>query len=223
MTSSPHTPGEHHGTEPQGFGPGGGLEALARAGWQILLSTAVASVALGVIVLAWPRASLTVVGVLFGIYLLAVGVFQLAGAFGHHIPGHMRALGFISGGLCVLLGLVALRGPAQSILLLALWIGFGWLLRGVMLTGVALSTPALPARGWQLFLGIISVLAGIVMVSAPFHSIAVLTLVTGILLVALGLVEAVHGIQLRARLGRTSRPAAPGTTQGHRWHLRPQH
>ncbi|MFF4406625.1 HdeD family acid-resistance protein [Streptomyces sp. NPDC001404] len=221
--ATPHTSGEHHDTEPQGFEPGGGPGALARAGWQILLTTGVASVALGVVVLAWPKASLTVVGVLFGIYLLAVGAFQLAGAFGDHIPGHLRVLGFISGGLCVLLGLVALRGPAQSILLLALWIGFGWLFRGVMLTGVALSTAALPARGWQVFLGVVSILAGIVMVSAPFHSIAVLTLVTGIMLVALGLIEAIHGIQLRARLGRTSRPAAPSAGHGHRWHLGHQH
>ncbi|MGW2601791.1 HdeD family acid-resistance protein [Streptomyces klenkii] len=204
-----------------------GLTMLANAGWQVLVSAGVVSVALGVVVLAWPKASLTVVGVLFGIYLLAMGVFQLAGAFGTHVPGHMRALGFVSGAICVLLGLVAFRGPAQSLLLLALWIGFGWLLRGVMLTGVALSVPALPARGWQVFLGVISVLAGIVVITSPFESIAVLTMVVGIMLVVMGVIEVGHGIRLRARLGKLSAPGGAhqggAGGRGHRWHAHPQH
>nr|WP_030365654.1 HdeD family acid-resistance protein [Streptomyces roseoverticillatus] len=199
---------------------------LADAGWQVLVSAGVFSIALGAVVLAWPEASLTVVGVLFGIYLLATGVFQLAGAFGSHVPGHMRALGFVSGGLCVLLGLVAFRGPAQSVLLLALWIGFGWLLRGFMLMGVALSVPALPARGWQVFLGIVSVLAGIVVITSPFASIAVLTMVVGIMLIVMGVIEVGHGIRLRTRLGKLSAPGAQRSSRGgrgHRWHPHPQH
>ncbi|WP_235483057.1 HdeD family acid-resistance protein [Streptomyces roseoverticillatus] len=199
---------------------------LANAGWQVLVSAGVLSVALGAVVLAWPKASLTVVGVLFGIYLLAMGVFQLAGAFGTHIPAHMRALGFVSGGLCVLLGLVAFRGPAQSVLLLALWIGFGWLLRGFMLTGTALSVPALPARGWQVFLGIVSILAGIVVITSPFASIAVLTMVVGIMLIVMGAIEVGHGIRLRTRLGKLSAPGAQRGSRGghgHRWHPHPQH
>ncbi|WP_424889365.1 HdeD family acid-resistance protein [Streptomyces sp. XH2] len=219
----PGEPGEPRAQVPTG------LAVLANAGWQVMVCAGVASVALGVVVLAWPKASLTVVGVLFGIYLLALGVFQLAGAFGAHIPGHMRALGFVSGGLCVLLGLVAFRGPAQSVLLLALWIGFGWLLRGVMLTGMALSVPTLPARGWQVFLGIVSVLAGIVVITSPFASIAVLTMVVGIMLIVMGLIEVGHGIRLRTRLGRLSAPGAHRGGgggrggRGHRWHPHPQH
>ncbi|MFI9720814.1 HdeD family acid-resistance protein [Streptomyces sp. NPDC052396] len=182
--------------------PIGRVGLLAHAGWQVLLAAGVASVALGVVVLAWPKATLTAVGVLFGIYLLAFGAFQLAGAFGHHVPGHLRALGFVSGALCVLLGLLCFRGPTESLLLLALWIGFGWLLRGVMLTAVALSTPELPARGWQVFLGVLTLLAGIVLITTPFGSLALLALWSGVLLIVLGLVEVVHAIQLRLRVRR---------------------
>ncbi|MFF4220360.1 HdeD family acid-resistance protein [Streptomyces nondiastaticus] len=222
-------PGEPGGPGEPPTGMPAGLTMLANAGWQVMVSAGVASVALGVVVLAWPKASLTVVGVLFGIYLLAMGVFQLAGAFGAHVPGHMRALGFVSGGICVLLGLVAFRGPAQSVLLLALWIGFGWLLRGVMLTGMALSVPSLPARGWQVFLGVVSVLAGIVVITSPFASIAVLTAVVGIMLIVMGLIEVGHGIRLRTRLGKLSAPGAhrggggDRGGRGHRWHAHPQH
>jgi uncharacterized membrane protein HdeD (DUF308 family) len=204
---------------PAGDSPyGGALGALANVSWQVLLAAGVAAIALGVLVLAWPGETLAVVGVLFGIYLLASGVFQLAGAFGTHVPGHMRALSFITGALSVLLGLICFRGAAESILLLALWIGFGWLLRGIMQTAVAISTEGLPARGWQLFLGIITALAGVVLIVSPFGSIAALTLVAGIWLIVLGLTEVIHGVQLRVHAGRlTDRPAAGGA--GIRSHL----
>ncbi len=189
--------------DPPRSGPGrpygGGMAALSGAGWQVQLTAGLAALTLGVFVLAWPKATLMVVGILFGVYLLASGVFQLAGAFSAQVPGHLRALSFVSGALCVLLGLICFRGAAESILLLALWIGFGWLLRGVMLTAVALSTEGLPARGWQLFLGVITFLGGVVLIVSPFGSIAALTVVTGVWLLVLGVVETAHALRLRSR------------------------
>jgi uncharacterized membrane protein HdeD (DUF308 family) len=138
--------------------------------------------------------------VVFGLYLLLSGVFQLAGAFADHIPGHLRVLGLVSGALSVLLGLICFRGPAQSILLLALWVGFGWLLRGIMTTATAMSSPGLPARGWQIGLGALTILGGIVLIVSPFASIAALTVVVGIWLIALGAMEIVHAFRLRAYL-----------------------
>jgi uncharacterized membrane protein HdeD (DUF308 family) len=198
---------------------GGLLGVLADSAWQVLLTAGVIAVALGVIVLAWPGATLGVVGVLFGIYLLASGVFQLAAAFGNHVPRHLRVLHFVSGALLVLLGLICFRGAAQSILLLALWIGFGWLLRGILITAAAASTEDMPARGWQAFLGILTLLAGIVLIIAPFQSIAALTLAAGIMLVVLGVTEVVHALQLRYRFHHPAPtgPAAPG----HGWRAHP--
>ncbi|WP_435127656.1 HdeD family acid-resistance protein [Actinacidiphila sp. bgisy144] len=187
------------GGMPGGVLPGGGaLAALARAAWQVLLFAGIAAIVLGVIVLAWPGETLLVVGVLFGIYLVASGVLQLAGAFGPHVPGAMRALHFVTGALCVLLGLICFRGAAESLLLLALWIGFGWLLRGIMMLSVAISTEGLPARGWQIFFGAITLIAGIVLIVSPFGSLAALTVVSGIWLLVLGISEVVHALSLRS-------------------------
>ncbi|MEV6424570.1 HdeD family acid-resistance protein [Streptomyces sp. NPDC051662] len=176
---------------------GSALGKLAKHGWIILLAAGIAAIALGVCILAWPGATLVVVGVLFGIYLLVNGVFQLAGAFGAHVPGGMRALHFVTGALSVLLGLLCFRGAAQSLLLLALWIGFGWLFRGIMLIVVAASTKGLPARGWQLFLGVVTFVAGVVLIVSPFGSLAALALVSGLWLIILGVAEVIHALQLR--------------------------
>jgi uncharacterized membrane protein HdeD (DUF308 family) len=197
VSSDPYS-GPHRDRPAAGTRSGLTVEALANAAWQVLATAGAASIVLGLLVLIWPHATLAVVGVLFGIYLLVSGVFQIAGAFGDHVPGAMRAVWFVSGAVCLMLGLICFRGAAESILLLGLWIGFGWLLQGVMLTAVALSTEGLPARGWQLFLGVITAIAGIVLIVSPFHSLTVLTVVSGIWLLVLGVTGIVHAFQLRS-------------------------
>ncbi|MGY6023716.1 HdeD family acid-resistance protein [Streptomyces spinosirectus] len=185
-----------HAPEPPFEGP---LHALSKAAWQVVLITGVASLILGVLVLVWPGASLVAAGVLFGLYLLCSGIFQLVAAFGTHTTTSLRVLAFISGALSILLGLFCFRGPMQSILLLGLWIGIGWLIRGITQTLAAIHDPSMPARGWQIFLGIVTFVAGIVLIDSPFQSVAVLTLVGGIWLVAVGVVEIITAIRVRGR------------------------
>ncbi|MEU2507396.1 HdeD family acid-resistance protein [Streptomyces sp. NPDC007863] len=182
--------------------PQGPLAMLAGAAWQALLLAGVVALVLGVLVLVWPGASLLAAGVLFGLYLLFSGVMQLIAAFGTHATTSLRVLAFISGALSILLGLFCFRGATQSILLLALWIGIGWLFRGITQTVAAASDPAMPARGWQVFLGIVSAVAGVVLIVSPLESVAVLTLLGGIWLIAVGAAEIVTAFQIRSRAKR---------------------
>lgn len=183
---------------PAGEPPPGPLHLLARAAWQTLLVAGVAALVLGILVLVWPGASLRAAGVLFGLYLLVSGVLQLAAAFGTHRAASLRVLAFISGALAILLGLFCFRGPMQSILLLALWIGIGWLFRGITQTVAAASDPTMPARGWQILLGAITAIAGVVLIVSPFESVTVLTLVGGWWLIAVGVVEIVTAVRIRS-------------------------
>ncbi|GGS59363.1 HdeD family acid-resistance protein [Streptomyces cinerochromogenes] len=192
-------PRARHEPEPPFEGP---LHALSRAAWQVVLVTGIGSLVLGVLVLVWPGPSLLAAGVLFGVYLLYSGILQLVSAFGTHRATSLRVLAFISGALSILLGLFCFRGPMQSILLLALWIGIGWLFRGITQTLAALHDSRMPARGWQIFLGILTFVAGIVLIDSPFESVKVLTLVGGIWLVAVGIVEIVTAFGIRGRTRR---------------------
>ncbi|MGW6731973.1 HdeD family acid-resistance protein [Streptomyces sp. NPDC055013] len=191
---SGHAPGTSHEPEPPFEGP---LHALSRAAWQVVLVTGVASLVLGVFVLVWPDASLRIAGILFGLYLLISGVFQLVAAFGTHRTTSLRVLAFVSGAVSILLGLFCFRGPMQSVLLLALWIGIGWLFRGVAQTLAAASDQSVPARGWQILLGIVTFLAGIVLIVSPVESLTVLMVLAGCWLMAVGLVEIVIALRLR--------------------------
>ncbi|MFJ9816095.1 HdeD family acid-resistance protein [Streptomyces sp. NPDC101151] len=195
-------PQGHHEPEPPFEGP---LHALSRAAWQVVLVTGIASLVLGVLVLVWPGASLLAAGVLFGLYLLISGVFQLISAFGTHKTTSLRVLAFISGAVSILLGLFCFRGPMQSTLLLALWIGIGWVIRGITQTLAAASDSRMPARGWQIFLGVVTFIAGIVLIDSPFESVAVLTLVGGWWLVVVGVVEIVTAFRIRGRARQVPR------------------
>jgi uncharacterized membrane protein HdeD (DUF308 family) len=198
-------PGSGTRTDPRSGAPGAGvpglpgpLQQLARNAWQAVLLIGVAAIVFGVVALVWPHATLRVIGILFGVFLLVSGIMQLAAAFGTHVDTSLRVLAFISGAISVMLGLFCFRGALESILLLAIWIGIAWLFRGVSQLAAASSDPAMPARGWQIFSGVIGILAGIVVLTSPLSSIWVLTLFGGIWLIVTGVAEIATALQLRA-------------------------
>ncbi|MEV8321702.1 HdeD family acid-resistance protein [Kitasatospora sp. NPDC056731] len=184
---------------PDGSPVQGPLGQLAKAAWQVLLLAGIVSLALGIVVFVWPKETLLVVGVLFGLYLLVIGIVQLIAAFGTHATTALRVLAFISGAICILLGLLCFRSAVQSLVLLAIWIGIGWLFRGITQLAAAVSDPAMPARGWQAFAGVANTVAGVLLLVWPVGSIAALAVLAGCWLVILGLIEIVTALQMRGR------------------------
>ncbi|MBC3843646.1 HdeD family acid-resistance protein [Streptacidiphilus sp. 4-A2] len=173
------------------------VEALSKAAWQVALCLGVATVLLGICALVWPGKSVVVVAVLFGIYLLVSGILQFAEAFSHRFSGGTRVLMFASATLSVMLGLICFRGAEQSVVLLGLWIGIGWLFRGFTELSAAMTMGNLPGRGWMIFFGIVGVCAGMVLIVSPVHSIVLLAVLAGIWLLALGMFEIVTAFQLK--------------------------
>jgi uncharacterized membrane protein HdeD (DUF308 family) len=175
---------------------------LARDAWQAVLLIGISAVLLGALVLAWPGATLVVLGVLFGIYLLVSGLLQIVAAFGTHAEASLRVLAFISGALSIALGVLCFRSAFESILLLAVWIGVAWLFRGIAQTAAAASDAAMPARGWQLFAGVVGTLAGLVVIASPFNSIGILTVFAGVWLLVTGVAEIISSLRIRSHAER---------------------
>ena len=98
------------------------------------------------------------------VYLLASGVAQGIAAFTVGMSLGSRALFFITGALSVVLGYFAFRdfNNGAAVWLLATWIGVGFIFQGVTATVLAIDVPELPARGWYIFVGILTVIAGLV-------------------------------------------------------------
>ncbi len=165
--------------------------------WKTTLISGVLSLAVGVLIVAWPGMSVLVAAVAFGVYLLITGAAQVAFAFALHVSGGSRILLFISGAASLILAVLAFRHFGNAVLLLAIWIGVGFIFRGVATTVSAISDPALPGRGWQIFIGVISLLAGIIVMASPFESIITLALVVGIWCIVIGVFEIVSAIGIR--------------------------
>lgn len=165
--------------------------------WKSILLTGILSVILGAMVLKWPDETIVLAAIFFGAYLLVTGISQVFHAFTLHISGSGRALLFISGAASLVLAVLCFKSIGNSVLLLAIWIGIGFIFRGVAEAASAISDPETPGRGWQIFLGIITLIAGIIVMASPIASLATLTLVTGIWLIVIGVFEIVAAFGIR--------------------------
>jgi uncharacterized membrane protein HdeD (DUF308 family) len=91
-----------------------GLGGIADS-WGLLLALGLFMAALGVIMLAWPGATLVVLAVTFAISLIVGGLYQIAAAFAPDLDGGARALQVVIGALSVLAGVLCLRAPLPDV------------------------------------------------------------------------------------------------------------
>ncbi len=170
--------------------------------WKSSVLSGVIAVALGALVLLWPGKTLLVAAFLFGAYLLLSGIAQVLLAFGLHSSAGSRILLFLSGAASLVLAILAFRhfgsDPETALLLLAIWIGIGFIFRGVAATAMGISElSGTPGRGWSIFFGLVTIIAGVVTLAYPFDSLVTLTLVVGVWLIVIGVMEIITGLQLR--------------------------
>jgi uncharacterized membrane protein HdeD (DUF308 family) len=79
-----------------------------------------------------------------------------------------------------------------------LWIGVGFVFQGVSEAALAVSFKELPERGWYIFLGVLTIIAGAVMLVWPISSIVVLSIIAGVWLVVIGTTEMVWALNVRS-------------------------
>ncbi|MGX9296620.1 HdeD family acid-resistance protein [Tsukamurella paurometabola] len=178
---------------------------VAKRSWQTAIAVGAIAAILGIVLLVWPDPTLHVVAILFALYLLITGVLQVVATFGvlQSSGFWWRLLTFLSGVVSIVLAVIAFRNVVESLVMLAIWIGVGWIFRGI--AGLSLYTDfpkGTPGKVWGIILAIISIAAGAFVVIYPYDSIPSLVLATGVVLIVLGVVEIVHGIQIRSNFNR---------------------
>ena len=143
----------------------------------------------------------------FGVYLLVSGIAQAIAAFTVGVSPGSRVLFFISGALSVALGYFAFRdfNNGAAVWMLAIWIGVGFIFQGVTATALAIDVPALPERGWYVFVGILTVIAGVVTLVWPISSIVVLAITAGVWLVLIGITQVVWALSARRTVRKMER------------------
>ncbi len=167
--------------------------AVASA-WQTTLFLGAVTVILGLIVSFHPSGSLNVIAVLFGILMIISGIFHLVRVFDRE-EQHRTWLG-IAGLLYVVIGVLLIRHLHLTVALIGLVVGLTWIVQGLsaLFGGVAGSREG---HGWWIFFGIVSLIAGIVVVSAPVTSVTALATLLGIWFIVIGLFEVVAAFFIR--------------------------
>lgn len=173
-----------------------GIVAVGRH-WGLLLAYGAITAILGVMVLAWPGATLLVVAALFAIYLLVSGVFDVVQAIAEdERSAGTRVLLGVLGALSILVGLLCLRSPLQTLAVIALLIGAWWLISGVIEIVTAITSPG--HHIWRLIGGAVSIVGGVIVILNPGMSLAVLTWFMGIWLVVYGIFAVGGAFALRS-------------------------
>ncbi len=154
----------------------------------------VVALILGIVLLVWPEKTFTVVAIILGINFLVVGIVRLAlSIFTAGVSAGLRVLNILFGVLLIIVGVVAIKNAAVAAELLVIFvvvlIGIGWIIEGVL---ALVESGKSESRGWAITFGIISVLAGIVVLVVPLTTAALLVWLSGIALVVLGIVGIVR-------------------------------
>jgi uncharacterized membrane protein HdeD (DUF308 family) len=164
------------------------MAAGAGRAWPAVLCGGLGLIAVGIMMIVWPAATLTLVAILIGAALVVSGVVKLWEGFTSRTEGGgMRAAYIVIGLLAVLAGLYCLRHHALSLFLVAFVTGVYFIVHGISDLGVAASGKV-PGRTLRAVLGVFSIAAGILMVVWPALTLGVLVLLVGAWLMFYGLV-----------------------------------
>ena len=183
------------------------LTRLGRS-WAWLVAYGVLSIVLGIIAVVWPGRTLVAIAIIFALQLLLTSIFQFAFAF--TVPresGWLRALFALLAILSFAIALFLLGHVGLTLLLVAVLLGAYWIAQGVIELLLGIEHPELSGRLWIMVFGLLSILAGAVIVLFPGYSLIFLTYVLGFWLILLGVGLIFRGFGLRA-LTQSPRPAA---------------
>jgi uncharacterized membrane protein HdeD (DUF308 family) len=171
--------------------------------WGLHLFNGLVMLVIGIMVLVWPGATLVVVSWLFAITLLVNGIVCILRSIADsESSGGMRVVFGLLGALSLLAGVLCLRSPLQTLAAIALLIGSWWIVSGVLTLIAAVSGSTEGSRGWAAVLGVLSVLAGFVVLLQPGISLATLVLVLGVSLIVLGIVAVIDAVRRRSAARR---------------------
>ena len=154
----------------------------------------VLALGLGIALLAWPGKTITALAVILGAYLLVEGVIRIVMALVTPlIHAGSRLLSILFGVLFILGGVVMMRNPGLSgetlLVVVAIISGVDWMMEAVL---ALLEAGSAQSRGWAIAFGIISLLAGIIVLVTPAWSAVMLMVFTGASMVVMGIVALVR-------------------------------
>lgn len=174
----------------------GALDLAMASGWAVAMFVGIITVALGIILLAWPGETLRVLSILLGLQLLVFGLFRLINAFSSTTssPGVVGFIGIIG----MLAGVLVIRRPFETAAILATILGLVWIVGGSIDLISSVADRSISDRRLIALSGLVTLAAGVLIVSWPGPTLAVVAVVGGLYLVIIGLIIAATALTVRS-------------------------
>jgi uncharacterized membrane protein HdeD (DUF308 family) len=165
--------------------------------WWLLLVSGLVSIFIGGALLFWPGKTLTVVGFLIGLWMLFAGIMRfLIALFGGDAEGRWVIL--VVGIVGIVLGIVVMRNPSETIAIIVLIAAIFWIITGLVDIFRGVSDSGMENRGWVIFGGVVAALAGAIVLLWPSASLLVLAVIAGVFFVVDGIMQIIAGFQVRS-------------------------
>jgi uncharacterized membrane protein HdeD (DUF308 family) len=163
--------------------------------WWTHVLMGLAGIGVGLAIVVWPGISLALFAGLMGIFLLVHGSVRIVQAFAADTES--RVLTAIVGLLAIVSGIIVWRAPLVAAVSFAIVIGIFWIVAGITDIWAGITGKVDRGRGWAITTGLLTIIAGVVLIVWPAISLVTLVWVNGILLIALGAVTVIRGFSVR--------------------------
>jgi uncharacterized membrane protein HdeD (DUF308 family) len=176
------------------------LETLREIGrsWGLVLALGLITLALGIVVTFRPGGTARALAIIFGIWLLVLGVIWIVRAIAERREATGLRFGLaLCGLLAVLIGLLVLHHSFETVAVLGFIIGVFWVVEGLALLIVGFSPEAEGQRAGTLLTGLVFAVTGIVCLIYPGLSLTILAVILGIGLIVAGLVQITFAFRIR--------------------------
>ena len=161
--------------------------------WWLYVLLGLVSIALGVTALASRINALSTLVAVFGVFLIYVGVAEIAFAA---TTRRQTWLGVLTGVLSIAAGILALAWPSITLYVLAILVGASLIAWGIYRIYLSFTDPMVRPRAVTLIEGIALMVIGILALGWPNVSIVVLAVLVGVFFIVFGIFAFVGGLHL---------------------------
>lgn len=167
--------------------------------WEMLLTRGILLILLGVFILAWPGITLAIAVMLFAVYALIGGIVYLIKGIITVFDGWHGVASIAIGILGLLLGTFILRNPVASLVTYVVLLGIWFIIKGIVEV-FSPESQAVGSRFWPVFLGILTIIVGILLLNQPIINGAALYWIVGLYSLVAGSITIVSALSIRSMI-----------------------
>ena len=165
-----------------------------------LVISGVISLILGVVVIAYPTATLATLAIILGIGILATGVLQLASYFSYKEALKNPGWTLVAGILDIVIGLLLLFNPVATTLTIPFIIGFWALFASITRIAGSVTLKQLGFKNWwvALLIGILGIIIAFCILAHPVLGALLVTTYIGAFFIFWGVSALVEAFSIKA-------------------------